>query len=251
MLAIQAMELREYSHDLSKITGECHSVRATRRLTQLVGGKTVRLTARYASSTNGGRLARFVAVKGSDGVWRDVGRVLMREGLVIPSYHKVEYWKNRTYREATQRAAAAGRGLYDTNYCGVGPSESAKLTVRAHWDAVGNDNQNVNGEWFKIINHGSTAVSLAGWWVRDSATRDGNKRGYTFPSGASVAAGGSVHVHVGRGSRSGVHYYFGLSDPIFENVTGSPAYLGDGAYLFDKQGDLRAWHHYPCVYACG
>jgi hypothetical protein len=37
---------------------------------------------------------------------------------------------------------------------------------------------------------------------------------------------------------------------VFENVTAGPALMGDGAYLFDPQGDLRARQIYPCLVAC-
>jgi hypothetical protein len=36
----------------------------------------------------------------------------------------------------------------------------------------------------------------------------------------------------------------------FENATDDGRSLGDGAYLFDPQGDIRAWMTYPCVGTC-
>jgi micrococcal nuclease len=256
-LATQATEMYEYHKDLTKATGECHAVDAAKRLKELLytsggTGRRVRLTARDASSSNLGRQSRFVATQTSDGVWHDVGSVLVREGQVIPSYQKVEYTYNQAYRKLSQAAAAKGVGLWDTNFCGAGPS--ANLTVRVKWDADGDDSVNVNGEYVKITNKGSSTVKLAGWWVRDSATRkqatvQATRRGYIFPSGAKVAAGSSVYVHVGKqpASPAARHFYYGLSAPIFENATAKPVYLGDGAYLFDPQGDLRGWQQYPCV----
>ena len=256
-LATQATEMYEYHADLTKATGECHAVNAAKRLKQLLftaagNGRRVRLTARDASSSNLGRESRFVATQTADGVWHDVGSILVREGQVIPSYQKVEYTYNKLYRQLSQEAAAKGIGLWDTDFCGPGPA--ANLSVRVKWDADGNDSVNVNGEYVKITNHGSTTVSLGGWWVRDSATRKlstltQTRRGFIFPSGAKVAAGSSVYVHDGKkpaNARAG-HFYYGLSSPIFENVTSKPVYLGDGAYLFDPQGDMRGWHQYPCV----
>jgi endonuclease YncB( thermonuclease family) len=85
-LATQAMELHTYHHDLSKVTGECHAVEAAKRLAELLytsdgeTGRRVRLTAQDASSSNLGRISRFVATQGSDGQWHDVGAVLVREG---------------------------------------------------------------------------------------------------------------------------------------------------------------------------
>jgi micrococcal nuclease len=256
-LATQATEIYEYHHDLSESTGECHAVEAAKRLKELLFttegyGRRVRLTARDASSNNLGRVSRFVATQAADGVWHDVGSVLVREGQVIPSYQKVEYTYNKRYRQLSQEAAAQGIGLWDTNFCGSGPA--AKLSVRVMWDADGNDSVNVNGEYVKITNNGTATVNLAGWWVRDSATRklatkQQTRRGFIFPSGAKVAPGSSVYVHVGQkpATAAARHFYYGLSAPIFENATSSPVYLGDGAYLFDPQGDLRGWHQYPCV----
>jgi micrococcal nuclease len=255
-LATQAMELYSYHQDLNQVTGECHAVEAAKRLKTMLftdgKGRRVRLTARDSSSSNLGRLARFVATQTADGTWHDVGTVLVREGQVIPSYQKVEYTRNASYRALSEAAAARGIGLWDTDFCGKGPT--AKLGVRVKWDADGDDTRNVNGEYVKITNKGAASVSLAGWWVRDSASRQSatkaeTRRGYIFPKGAKVAAGKSVYLHVGKKPKSPAagHFYYGLSSPIFENPSSSPVYLGDGAYLFDPQGDLRGWQQYPCV----
>lgn len=256
-LATQAMELHEYRHDLARVTGECHAVEAARRLKALLStaagdGRRVRLTARSAASSSLGRDARFVAIKGSDGAWHDVGTVMVREGHVIPSYQRVEYAHNRSYRALAQAAAARGVGLWDTDFCGQGPA--ADLSVRVRWDADGDDGKNVNGEYVKITNRGRSTVNLGGWWVRDSATRPGadrvaSRRGYILPREATVAPGASLVVHVGRRPATPAprRFYYGRSSPIFENATPGPSALGDGAYLFDPQGDLREWHQYPCV----
>jgi hypothetical protein len=37
---------------------------------------------------------------------------------------------------------------------------------------------------------------------------------------------------------------------VFENATRDNPDIGDGAYLFDPQGDVRAWMIYPCKVAC-
>jgi micrococcal nuclease len=258
-LATQATELYSYHHDLNMVTGECHAIEAAKRLKALLytasgKGRRVRLTARDASSSNLGRESRFVATKGSDGGWHDVGTVLVREGQVIPSYQKTEYSHNASYRKLSEAAAAAGRGIWDTSYCGPGPA--AHLSVRVHWDTAGDDAKNVDDEYVKITNRGTATVKLGNWWVRDSATRKSStpartRRGFIFPVGAQVRPGASVFVHVGKAPSSPTagHFYYGLSAPIFENVTPAPVSLGDGGYLFDPQGDLRGWQQYPCVSA--
>ncbi len=42
----------------------------------------------------------------------------------------------------------------------------------------------------------------------------------------------------------------GQLDPVFENIKRGRRGIGDGAYLFDPQGDLRAWRMYPCHGTC-
>ena len=235
---IQAMELSVYSRHLDRIRGECHGVEATKRMYALVFGKPVRLTSRSASSRSGTRLRRSVAVE-LDGTWRDVGQILVSEGHALWMSRADEYDYNRDYAARAVQAASAGIGIWDRDFCGSGPDQGAPLTVRANWDAPGYDSQNVNGEYIQVTNAGPTAVPISGWWVRDS-----HLRRFTFPTGTVVPARGSIYVHAGSGTSSATRFYWGQAGPVFENVTGSPTYEGDGAYLFDPQGDLRAWHQY-------
>ena len=255
-IAIQAMELTEYHQEVdgeisSRIRGYCHAPSATRRLHALVYGKRVRLSARYAGSRKGTRLARYVAVEQA-GQWVDVGGILMAEGYTLLSVNRVEYARNREYRMLAEKAARAGAQMWDTDACGSGPSQTARLRVKARWDAPGDDSVNVNGEWIRISS--DRTVSLARWWVRDGAMRGNHGLLYRFPAGAKVTAQRPVYVHVGKGrvhvTATARHYYMGQPDPIFENVTTKPTYMGDGGYLFDPDGDLRAWQQYPCIYRC-
>src|SRR6185436_16392612 len=102
-----------------------------------------------------------------------------------------------------------------------------------------------DGEWVKIQNQSATeALQLGGWWVRDAMLRR-----FTFPAGTAVAPGATVTVHVGSGTSGGSEFYWGLKTTVFENA-GDARELGDGAYLFDPHGDLRAWMLYPCLTAC-
>jgi micrococcal nuclease len=256
-LGINAMELYTYHQNLDLVTGECHAVEAAKLLKSLLttptgAGARVRLTAQDASTRNGSRLARYVAVQEADGSWSDVGSTMLKDGAALADDEPVNYQWNARYRQFAETAAAQGTGIWDTGYCGPGPR--ADLSVRVTWDAPGNDTTNVDGEFVKITNHGSTTVDLAGWWVRDSGGRTmptvlETKRGYILPKGAIVRPGASIRVHVGKGttSRAAGRYYYGLRSPIFDNVTGFPTYLGDGAYLFDPRGNLRHWQQYPCV----
>ncbi len=244
--AINAPELTNYSSDPAKWTGECKGVEAAKRTLGLItaAGKRVRLTAQDPNSMSGSRYHRWVAVPDGAGGWRDVGAVLVSEGLAAAMPLKGEWAHNLTYLTAGQKAAQAGLGNFDTDACGFGPNQDAKLQLVVNYDADGTDDANINGEWIRIRNRGTTAVPLGGWYVKEaSPTR------FHFPAGASVAAGSYVTVYMGSGTNTATQFYWGLPNTIFQNA--DPAISGgDGAFLHDPHGDARAWMQYPCVVSC-
>ena len=105
--------------------------------------------------------------------------------------------------------------------------------MRVNWDAAGNDRFNPNGEWIEVRNLGPRPVRVGRWHVKDSDLKH-----YTLPAWATVPGNGSIYVHVGRGRSHGANFYWGLGHALFDNT------IGDGGYLFDPQGDLRAWDIY-------
>ncbi|BBH71466.1 hypothetical protein ACTI_81510 [Actinoplanes sp. OR16] len=239
LIGIQAMEQTVYSPKPSKRRGECHSLAATARVEQLVeaGGNKVRLTALNASSKSGERPLRSAAVK-IGGTWQDIGLDLVGRGLALWLPFSGEWTWDQRYLAAAKAASRAHRGLYDTDSCGAGPVANLGLTVNP--DPDGSDAANLNGEYFVLRNAEKKAVNLTGWWVPDSAYRR-----YTFPHGTTIAAGGTLTVHVGKGRNTATDHYWGLDHPIFTNVDPAGHGYGDGGYLFDPQGDLRAWQIYP------
>jgi endonuclease YncB( thermonuclease family) len=246
LIGVQAMEQTVYDRSPARRRGDCHALAATARVEQLVkaGGGVVRLTAQHASSNSRGRPLRSVAVK-INGGWRDIGLDLIRNGYALWLPIPQEWAWNPAYRLAAQQAARDGRRMYDTDTCGAGPYQGAKLSVEVNFDAEGADDVNVNGEWIRVANASSAAVPVGGWWVRDSGLRR-----YTFPAGATIPARGAVYVHVGKGGATATHKYWGQAAPVFANPTFDAKAIGDGGFLFDPRGDLRAWMHYPCVAGC-
>lgn len=105
------------------------------------------------------------------------------------------------------------------------PAEAAS-PVRfsyAQYDSPGDDtgsNNSLNAEWVKVTNHGSTARSLTGWTIRDTAGHV-----YKFPT-FTLKAGKSVRVHTGRGSGTTTDLYWG-QDYVWNN-TGDKAILKTG-----------------------
>jgi endonuclease YncB( thermonuclease family) len=254
---INAMELTRYSGTASRRRGACHGVEATNMIDRLIkrSGRRVRLADQRDDSRSGERLRRSVWVR-SGGRWRDLARLELERGLVLWLPNGVEWAHNAEYRQLAARAASARRGLYDPDACGRGPDDDLPLRMFVNWDADSNDSQNLNDEWVEIVNDGDRPLPLAGWWLRDSFLHfdraPGGRRvpGYAFPAGAEVPARGSIRVRVGSGSNTDRNLFWGLPDQAFENVTTDGTALGDGAYLFDPQGDLRLSMLYPCVLNC-
>jgi len=239
---IQAMELSRYGS--RRRAGDCHAVAAARRLERLVRSAhgRVRLTAEHPASSSRGRLLRSVAVK-LPGGWRDVGAAQLRAGVALWWPTRAEPARNRGYSAISQKAIAAGRGLFDPDGCGAGPSAASPLSLRVNWDGDGDDNANLDGEWVRIRNLDPVnAVPIGGWHVRDSGLRR-----FRFPPQATIAPAGTLRLRVGAGG-NGPDLGWGLRRPVFENSGGDG--MGDGAYLFDTLGNVRASMVYPCRGSC-
>ena len=182
-----------------------------------------------------------------DGRWRDVATILLAEGHALWLPNRGEWAWNAGYSTIAEQAAAAGLGLWNPTYCGLGPSDASPLRVIVDADANGADEDNLNGEWIRVRNLDPVnEVHLGGWWLRDSALSR-----YVFPELGHAAARRVAHRLRRQGHR---HVDRVLLEqrkwPAFENANGGERAMGDGAYLFDPQGDLRAWMTYPCRVTC-
>ena len=255
MTGIQAPELKSYSRAHGRY-GNCMGVEAAETLESMIKRRTVRLVAMKSGSTTAGdrhRLRRTVQVK-RGGRWIDPAMVLLQKGLVLWLPNGSDEWAwNGVYGRLAEEAAAKGVGLWNPNACSKGTVSPNTLSMKVKWDAEGTDsNKTANGEWVRIHNNDPvTPVSLKGWSLRDSDLRGVKMRsGYQFPASAVVPAGGSITVHVGRGQSDSATYYWGENKVIFDNASNDKKQMGDGAYLFDPDSEMRAHVQYPCRVTC-
>jgi endonuclease YncB( thermonuclease family) len=251
---VQAMELWNYKPNHR--AGYCHALEARNLLNRLIAGshRRVRLYAQHKNSRSVGegrsRFRRTIGVK-SHGRWIDAGAEVIKRGLGLWLPNGDEWAWNGPYSKFAQQAQRRGKNLWNPKACGAGPSQSSPLRMKLKWDAANNDAKNQNGEWVRITNLGRRKVSLRGWWLRDSYLRGklhGRKkgRGFQFPKNASIAPNRSVTIYAGKGGQSKTKFHWGLGDSPFENATGDRKRIGDGAYLFDPRGNVRAYRQYPC-----
>jgi endonuclease YncB( thermonuclease family) len=254
LTGINAMELRRYSKYPARRRGACHAREATALIERYIKASRfrVRLAAQRASSRSGRRLRRSVWVR-SGGRWRDLARIELAAGHALWLPASDEWAHNGEYARLAAQAVAARRNLYDAGYCGAGPDADLPVSVAVNWDADGNDEGNIRGEYVDIRNGGARPLSLAGWHFRDSFLRyhRGTRvPGFVFPASAVVPAGGSLRLRAGCGANTARELHWCLDGTAFENVTGGPKQVGDGGYLFDPRGNLRASFLYPCVLGC-
>jgi endonuclease YncB( thermonuclease family) len=243
LTGINAPELHRYSHYANRRRGECHGVAATNRLESLIrrGHWRVRIAAQHPRSHSGARLRRQISVKVA-GHWIDLNRTMLEEGRALFLGNNEEWAWNRRYQAVAEEASARGEQIWNPRGCGAGPAADIAPTMHLKYDAVGNDYQNVNGEWVRIFNPTDAPLALDRWWFRDSW-----KERYYFPDWAQIPAHGSVLLRMGHGQNGGGVFHWGRPTPPFENPRPHRGKSGDGGYLFDPRGNLRAWVIYPCV----
>lgn len=247
---INATELSRYSHTPSERRGACHALEATAFLEQILRGRRkVRLAAQHKRSRSGRRIRRSVWVK-YQGRWRDLAALSLKAGHALWLPNTAETAHNRQYAKLAIAAVRAGRNLYDPIACGAGPDDDIPISMRVNWDANGNDERVLNGEYVDIRNTGARDLDLSGWHFRDSALRVSSGRpGFPFPAGTVLPAGGSLRLRVGCGTNRAAQLFWCLKESVFENVRRRKG-SGDAGYLFDPQGDLRAVRMYPCLMGC-
>ena len=254
ILGIQALE----EHDDTTGIPDCNAIPATKRLGEILGcdandncdPDTTVVTLKVWDETlaNKGRPWRYVFFDTGNGEI-NIGKQLVKEGYVLAFSHPTETLYNKEVWKAQEAAMAKEIGpLWNSNEseCANGPGSGAKLKMWVNWDAPGDDTENINGEWIKIKNTGSSAVNLSHWKLRDT----GQEHHFDFPDGSLLASGDTFTVKVGSGTNSGNTFYMGEPSPMFENSIPEGAYLFDYWNDHDIPGEIRAAFTYPCLSNC-
>ena len=246
IIGAQAME--QTSYRAAQRAGDCHAVDATNRLEQLVrkSKKRIRVTSLYPESRSRGRRLRSVAVR-RGGRWRDVGRILISEGHAL-------WWPGRRRgrrQRPLQRPDPAGgsrrpralqpqrlrhraeRGPPDRTATRSGTPTAATATTST-----------ASGSGSATTTPSTRCRSTAGTCATPACAASRSRPARRSPPNSSVT------VYAGQGENFGNEYFWNLTAPVFENTTRDDRAIGDGAYLFDPQGDLRAWMMYPCRVNC-
>lgn len=203
--------------------GECYAAEATGGLAALVEGMPVLLEPDTTDRDQFGRLLRYV--------WTIdrllVNEVTVEEGWALAREYPPDTARAAQLESAQERASRSSAGLWAPDACGA-PNPSDVRIVHIEYDAEGNDNFNLNGEWVVITNADDVPVDLTGWVLKDeSATHR-----YSFPSGFDLQPDATVNIHTGCGTDSaGVLYWCVTGSAVWNNS-------GDTAFLLDPDGNI-------------
>lgn len=99
-----------------------------------------------------------------------------------------------------------------------------------NFNAGGDDNYNLNGEWIELANNGKYATNMQGWTLSD----DGNKNIYTFPS-FTLQPNSKVLILSGKGTNTNQVLFWGKESGDRQAIWNN---AGDIATLKDTNGKI-------------
>ena len=178
----------------------------------------------------------------------DVQAIVAQSGLAMWFTVKNEAALSYQYRVMIAQTQLEKRGIWNPLYCGPLEQPAANISVIVNWDASGNDNENINGEFITVRNIGDQDVNLSGWLLRDSSLT----AWFYFPEGTFIAPNDFRVVHAGQGINGQPNsrdLYMMSETALFPNIQPGK-FLGDGAYLLDRNTAMRTYYEYPCVLDC-
>jgi endonuclease YncB( thermonuclease family) len=206
---------------------ECFGPESTEALEFLVEGKKITMVGDVADMDDFSRLLRYVYLH--DGTF--VNEVMVREGFALANEYPPNVAQSEVLATAQKRAKSEDLGLWADDSCGE-PSEVTLEITEVEYDAPGNDNDNLNGEWVSVVNRGSTAADMTGWVLKDeSATHR-----FNFPKGMELDVGTEVRVFTGCGidtvGPSSAELYWCEDGSVWNND-------GDTVFLLDPEGNIH------------
>ncbi|MBN2073647.1 MAG: thermonuclease family protein [Actinobacteria bacterium] len=110
-------------------------------------------------------------------------------------------------------------------------SKTGRVKIDIHYDAPGNDNENLNGEYVLIENKSGTLLNTMGWTVKDSATNAFQFNSFDFASGTII------RLFSGEGIEGEGLFYWNSPRPVWNNDH-------DTLYLRDRKGLLIDIYNY-------
>jgi len=193
--------------------GQPYYKEATDKLEDLVLDKEVRLEMDVTDEDMYDRLLRYIYVGDAF-----VNLEIVKAGLAT-SY---EYEPDTKYQEMLDEAEQEAKDT-EVGMWAMSAEDFDIVTTELHFDAEGNDKDNLNDEYVVFYNNGSQAFEMTDWTIRDESNSQ-----YTFPV-FTLEPSANVTLYTGSGEDTDTDLYWGMRDPVWNNK-------GDTLHLRDDDG---------------
>jgi len=204
---------------------------AINRLKELIESKNVILKKDVEDKDQYERLLRFVFLENEN-----INIKMVKEGYakvyIIPPNTKYESELREAWEECKKQEIGCLCQTVDTvcdNRC---------LGIQYfHWNAEGNDCENLNGEYVTFVNNCSYSCDLTSWTVEDEG-----RHKYEFPK-FTLENEKTIVLYTGCGTNTATHLYW-CSQGFDCNAIWNNSCNGDTLYLRNTEGDLILDYHY-------
>jgi micrococcal nuclease len=191
------------------------------RLSMLILGKEVRLESDFEDKDRFGRLLRYVFVGDTF-----VNVQLVKEGLATVYMESgLKYEDDLNDAEYYAKINALGIWKKDVAYADY------IYIVTFHYNAAGNDDENLNDEYVVLGNKGDISINMTGWTIKDDINHI-----FIFPQFV-IEPGKIVTIYTGFGTNTNDSLYWGSQGAIWSNK-------GDTLYLRNSDGELILSYEY-------
>ncbi len=196
---------------------------ATDRLEILVLGKNVKLESGPEDKDRYDRLLRYIFIGETF-----VNLQMVKEGYATVYILNPDEKYYLEFKEAEKDAKEKELGVWT----GSGVQACIEI-VEFNYNAAGNDNENLNGEYVTFQNNCDSGIKMDGWIVKDEATNT-----YTF-KGVVLGSNSKVTLYTGSGNNAGDKLYWNKKQYAVWNND------GDALFLRDDKGNLVLSYSYP------
>ena len=225
----------------------CEGVVAHEFLRNAIEGRSVVLASSSDSrSSIRNRRLRTVCVKQDDGSWIDASALMLNAGLGRWMPKKYEPVHNLEYRHLFDAALARGERMWNPAFCGPGvggesaagdPARSDRRRRAEHQRRIRGDRQRRPEPCGPVpVDHPRRQPRLA-------AVAGRHRGGSRWRADRALRLGHEYRVQ----------RLLGAPDSVWANFTTARGtrtkfgFIGDGAYLLDTRGSVRASKVYPCL----
>lgn len=193
---------------------------STAFLRERVEGKRVRLVSDQTDRDKYDRLLRHVYIGD-----KHVNLLLVREGYASVLVIEPDIAHTSAFLQEEQMARERGLGIwaYDGDFC--------ISLFSVHFNAQGNDNQNLNDEFITLRNKCTEGIDLSNWLLKESSGKE-----YRFPA-FSLESKATVTLHTGSGEDNATDLFWGLGRAVWNND-------GDSLEVWDSQGTRKLDYTY-------